>query len=203
MIQLAANTICAILVRDRHKQTQSTHLAFDYRLFKRLEFCLILGWAFFSMLGYIVLLFSLPSYAISIGLTAKQGSMVGALLNLGQGIGRPLIGYFSDAVGRINMAATCTTFCALTLFFVWIFANSYAMLICFALLTGTVCGMFWATITPVGIEVVGMKHLQSALSIVWLVSVVPTTFAEPAALELRTSKQRNISMRSFSQHSCM
>jgi len=77
------------------------------------------------MLGYIVLLFSLPNYARSIGLSAKQGSVIGALLNLGQGkiselsgstevltqdpgIGRPLVGYFSDAAGRINMAGTCT-----------------------------------------------------------------------------------------------
>lgn len=45
----------------------------------------MLGWGFFSMLGYIVLLFSLPNYARSIGLSAQQGSVIGALLNLGQG----------------------------------------------------------------------------------------------------------------------
>lgn len=37
------------------------------------------------MLGYIVLLFSLPNYARSIGLSAHQGSVIGAVLNLGQG----------------------------------------------------------------------------------------------------------------------
>lgn len=50
-----------------------------------MEFLLMLGWGFFSMLGYIVLLFSLPNYARSIGLSAQQGSVIGALLNLGQG----------------------------------------------------------------------------------------------------------------------
>jgi cyanate permease len=63
----------------------SVQLAFDFRLFKRMEFLLLLGWGFFSMLGYIVLLFSLPNYARSIGLSAQQGSVIGALLNLGQG----------------------------------------------------------------------------------------------------------------------
>jgi len=38
------------------------------------------------MLGYVVLLFSLPNYAASIGLTAQQGSVVGAMMNLGQGV---------------------------------------------------------------------------------------------------------------------
>lgn len=63
----------------------SIHIAFDVKLFKRIEFLLLLGWGWFSLLGYIVLLFSLPSYARTIGLTAKQGSVIGAVLNLGQG----------------------------------------------------------------------------------------------------------------------
>lgn len=70
-------TICTILIRDRNKAVGSIQMAFDVRLFKRLEFLLLLGWGFFSMLGYIVLLFSLPNYARSIGLSAQQGSVIG------------------------------------------------------------------------------------------------------------------------------
>ncbi|KAI9677061.1 MAG: hypothetical protein M1817_006900 [Caeruleum heppii] len=103
IVQFVVNLVCAILIRDRNKQIGTTHLAFDYRLFKRMEFWLLLGWGFFSLLGYIVLLFSLPNYALSIGLTPQQGSVVGALFNLGQGLGRPVVGYFSDAAGRINI----------------------------------------------------------------------------------------------------
>jgi hypothetical protein len=50
-------------------------------------------------------------YAISIGLTPQQGSVVGALLSLGLCVGRPAVGYFSDALGRINMATIMTGFC--------------------------------------------------------------------------------------------
>lgn len=64
----------------------SVQLAFDMQLFKRIEFILLLGWGFLSMLGYVVLLFSLANYARSVGLSAQQGSVIGALLNLGQGI---------------------------------------------------------------------------------------------------------------------
>ena len=85
IISCVVNVVCTILVRDRNKAVGSVQLAFDIRLFKRPEFLLLLGWGVFSMLGYIVLLFSLPNYAISVGLSARQGSVVGALLNLGQG----------------------------------------------------------------------------------------------------------------------
>lgn len=125
IVSCAANVICTILVRDRNKAVGSVQLAFDVRLFQRVEFLLLLGWGFFSMLGYIVLLFSLPNYAKSVGLSAQQGSVIGALLNLGQGksdltqmssltrancvgLGRPFVGYFSDAAGRINLAGACT-----------------------------------------------------------------------------------------------
>jgi len=82
-----ANLVCSLLVRDRNKQIGSSLKAFDMSLFKRMEFLLLLSWGFFSILGYIVLLFSLPNFAKSIGLTAHQGSIVGALLNLGQALG--------------------------------------------------------------------------------------------------------------------
>ncbi|TVY81578.1 putative transporter MCH2 [Lachnellula suecica] len=187
ILACAVNVVCTLLIRDRNKAIGSVQLAFDVSLFKRVEFLLLLGWGFFSMLGYIVLLFSLPNYAVSVGLTAQQGSVIGALLNLGQGIGRPFVGYFSDAAGRINMAGTCTFFAGLFCLVIWIFAKSYGVLIFFAILTGTVSGTFWATIGPVGAEVVGLQVLPSALSIVWIVLVFPCTFAEPIALELRTA----------------
>jgi len=162
-------------------------MAFDFRLFKRPEFLLLLGWGFFSMLGYIVLLFSLPNYARSVGLSAQQGSVVGAMLNLGQGLGRPFVGYFSDAAGRINLAGACTFVAGLFCFVIWIFAKTYGVLIFFAIIVGTVSGTFWATVGPVGAEVVGLQVLPSALSIVWIVLVLPCTFAEPIGLELRTT----------------
>ncbi|KAG4441209.1 hypothetical protein IFR05_003327 [Cadophora sp. M221] len=185
IISCTVNILCMLLIRDRNKLVGSVQMAFDVRLFKRVEFLLLLGWGFFSMLGYIVLLFSLPSYARSVGLTAKQGSVIGALLNLGQGLGRPFVGYFSDSFGRINMAGTCTFLAGLFCLVIWIFAKSYGVLIFFSIIVGTVAGTFWTTIGPVGAEVVGIKILPSALSIVWLVLVIPCTFSEPIGLEMR------------------
>ncbi|KAL8841718.1 MAG: hypothetical protein Q9176_003113 [Flavoplaca citrina] len=191
IVAFTVNAVCATLMKDRNKMIGVTQLAFDYTLFKRSEFLLTLSWGFFSMLGYIVLLFSLPSYATSIGLSSKQGSIVGALLNLGQGLGRPAVGMVSDSVGRINIAFLCTFVAGLLCLAIWIFAKSFGVLVFFSLLVGTVSGTFWTTIAPVEAEVVGLKILPSALTIVWIVLVLPTTCAEPIALELRR-RTRNI-----------
>lgn len=175
ILACVVNFTCAMLIRDRNKAVGSIQLAFDYTLFKRPGFLLLLGWGFFSLCGYIVLLFSLPNYATSIGLSAQQGSIIGAVLNLGQGVGRPFVGIFSDKAGRINLAGFCTFIGGLFCFFIWIFAKSFGVLVFFAIIVGTVAGTFWTTIAPVGAEVVGLKELPSALCIVWIVLAVPTT----------------------------
>ncbi|KAF2405171.1 MFS general substrate transporter [Trichodelitschia bisporula] len=184
MVTFAVNSVCSLLIRDANAKIKPSKLAFDWRLFNRFEFILMLGYGFFSMLGYSVLLFSLPNYANRIGLTAKQASVVGAVMNLGQGLGRVPIGYWSDSFGRINVAGLMTFLSGLFVLTIWINAKTYAVLLVYAVIGGSVAGTFWATAGPVTAEVVGLRELNAALSIVWVVLAVPTTFSEPIGLEI-------------------
>ncbi|KAK0941307.1 hypothetical protein LTR29_007151 [Friedmanniomyces endolithicus] len=184
IVALAVNSICAILLKDRNKIIGASQLAFDVKLFKRPEYVLLNMYGFFSLLAYVVLIFSLANYARTVGLSAAQASVISALFNLGQALGRPPIGYFSDSIGRINMAGLMTFFSGLFALVIWTFARSYGVLIFYAILGGTVAGTFWATVAPVTVEVVGLKHVSSALNLVWLFIVLPSTFSEPIALEI-------------------
>ncbi|KAF8424832.1 hypothetical protein EV426DRAFT_701089 [Tirmania nivea] len=65
-----------------------------------------------------------------------------------------------------------------------IFAG-FGLCIVFAVLNGAVCWTCWTTITPVTAEIVGLKELPSALSVVWLSTLLPTTFSVAVALALR------------------
>ena len=71
---------------------------------------LIFNGCWTTELGCIVLLYSLPKCALSIGLTAQQASIVGAVLSLGLALGRSPIGCLSDTFGRINVAGGMSTF---------------------------------------------------------------------------------------------
>lgn len=177
--------LCTLLIRDRNKAVVPNQTAFDVQMFRRPELCLFIGWGFFSELGYVVLWFSLPAYASSIGLSAKQGSVISALLNFGIVAGRPIIGYLSDRKGRINIATLMTAICGVLCLFMWVFAKGFALLCLFAVLAGMVCGTFWGTIGPIGAEVVGLRDLPNALNLTFLVLVAPATFAEAIALKLR------------------
>jgi MFS family permease len=127
IVSFTVNFACAMLLKDRNKHVGSNVVTFNTELLKRYEFWLLLGFGWFSMLAYVMLLYSIPSYARAIGTTAKQGSIAGALLNLGQGIGRPLVGYFSDHFGRINMAGVTTFMAGILVLVLWVNAKSFGV----------------------------------------------------------------------------
>ncbi|KAI1381014.1 major facilitator superfamily domain-containing protein [Hypoxylon crocopeplum] len=191
LCSLFFNLLASYLLREYHGRSQSSRseLSLHLRDFGRIEVLLVVFWGIATELGYITLLYSLPSYASSVGLTATQGSVANALLNLSLGLGRPLVGYFSDTFGRINMAMMMTALCAMLCFVLWIPSQSFGTLAAFALLAGAVCGIFWATVTPVLVEVVGMSKLASTFGVICLAMVVPSTFAEPVAMQLVDGKE--------------
>ena len=77
---------------------------FDYSGFRQIQVLLVVRWGVFTELGYIVLLYSLPDYASSIGLAALQGSLVGTLLNLGLALGRLVVGLLLRCVRSYKYA---------------------------------------------------------------------------------------------------
>lgn len=184
---LLVNLTCTILMKDRNKLVRPHKRSFDVRQLAHISTWLIIIWGLLTELGYITLLYSLPNYAMSIGLTAHQGSVVGAMLNLGLALGRPPIGYWSDTFGRINVAIFTTALCGIFCLAIWVPAKSYAVLIVFALAAGTVTGTFWATVVPVTAEIVGIQRLPLAFGMICLPLVLPTTFAEGIALQLVSS----------------
>ncbi|KAL2128036.1 hypothetical protein VTI74DRAFT_9824 [Chaetomium olivicolor] len=187
ILAFVVNGVCSLLLRDRNKAVGAIHVPFHMALFKRFEYWMFVGWGFFSLLSYVIVVFSITDYAQSVGFSASQGSLAAAIFNLSQGIGRPLIGLASDRLGRINVAAIGTLIAGLAAFFLWIFAGShFGGLIVYALFGG-VAGIIWPCIAPVGAEVVGLQLLPAALSIYWLVLVLPATFSEVIGLSLRTS----------------
>lgn len=81
ILAFVVNGICTFTLRDRNKAVGAVHIAFHKELFKRVEFWLFVLWGFFSILGYIVVIFSLPDYCQKVGFTASQGSIVAAIFN--------------------------------------------------------------------------------------------------------------------------
>lgn len=96
-----------------------------------------------------------------------------------------MIGLASDRWGRINVCGICTLVAAISTLLLWtLAARQYAGIIVYSLF-GSFAGSIWPTVAPVGAEVVGLQMLPSALSVFWLVLVLPATFAQPIAIVIK------------------
>jgi MFS family permease len=186
MIVLAAN-----LLRDRNKAVGSQHRSFKAFKFRQPKFELFRHLGFFSMLGYVALIFTLADFSQASGLSAHQGSITSAMLNLGQCIGRPLTGWISMRLGRMNIAAAFTFLTGFLCLVMWTQTKNAAGIYSFAILAGMVGGTFWATVYAVLVDIVGISDLPSSLSLTWVILFIPCTVAEPIALSLRDSLKRH------------
>lgn len=121
------NLASSVLMRDRNAHIGASQLPFDIKLFKRPEFLLLQAYGFFNQLGYIVLLYSLPHYANSVGLPAQQGSTIGTMLCLGIFLGRNLVGYVCDKLGPINTTGFVAFLTGVFVLCIWPFAKTYGV----------------------------------------------------------------------------
>jgi len=197
ILSFTVNTTCILLIKDRNKPIKNTKISMELPLFKRGSFLLLIGFSCFTIFGYFILIFSLAHYGVEIGLTASQASLIAGLFNLGQAIGRPLIGYFSDAAGRVRMAGITTFLGGVICLAVWINAKSYGLLLFFTIAEGLVAGNFWATIAPLVAEVLGVEKVASGMNLVWLSIIIPATFSEPIALEITAATGKYLGAQLF------
>lgn len=185
IVTFVMNSMATMLIRNRNASIKPAQRGFDHRLLRRRPVLLLLSWAFLSMLGYMVVLYSLSAFAASIGLSHGQATSLTAILNAGTAVGRPMLGFLSDKTGRMEMAAMATAINAIVIFALWLPSKSYALTVVFSLISGGTIGTFWMTISPLCVEVAGLKELPSMLALCWLIVVLPTTFGEVIALEIR------------------
>ena len=185
------NVIAALMIRNRNKIIKPLQRGFDRTLLRRYDVFLLLSWAFISILGYTTILYSLSDFARSIGLSANKAAAVTAFLNLGTAVGRPFVGLVSDYYGRMETAGVLTFFCGIMCFALWLPATSYGVSILFVLVVGSIFGIFWMTIAPLCVEVAGLVELPSLLSLSWMSVVLPCTFGEVIAIQLRRPGSRH------------
>lgn len=144
IVCFVGNALGTALIRNRNAQVKPHQLGCARHLLRRYDCLLLLAWAFTNVLGYIVILYSLSSYAVEVvGLTQKQAGLLTAMLNLGTGVGRPAIGLLSDRWGRVRVAGFITAGCAVLVFAAWVPAGSHAVLVFFSLASGVILGVYW------------------------------------------------------------
>lgn len=102
---------------------------------------LIATWFAFALFGYNLMIFTLSSYAIARGMSSHQGSVLTAVLNGAQCVGRPMMGLAGDRFGRANVTIVLTLFLSIIMFAFWIPAHTFVQLLMFSILMGSCVGV--------------------------------------------------------------
>nr|ODN89420.1 hypothetical protein L203_02130 [Cryptococcus depauperatus CBS 7841] len=182
-----------ILLRGRHKAIGARQAPLELKWLWHKGFIWVWLWGAFCMMAYFIALYSLASFAThALGLTQTQGAALQSILSAGQMIGRPLWGYFLDSGGRINLTIVCYLICGISSLCIWLPAKSFGILVFYALVQGMTGGTVWSAAAPLIAKVVGVKDLASALSIFWMILVIPALVGQPIAIALLEYSTRHL-----------
>ncbi|SCU77316.1 LAMI_0A00672g1_1 [Lachancea mirantina] len=126
-----------------------------------LHFCTL--WASFTTMGYVILLFSLSNYAISLGMSPHQATIALAIFNASQTFGRPFMGWISEKIGRSNASIILMLYDLVLLLPFWLNIRHFREIIPFAVLLGFGAGIGAVNSVPLIADVVGIKKFRAGI----------------------------------------
>ncbi|KAI9269191.1 major facilitator superfamily domain-containing protein [Phascolomyces articulosus] len=154
-----------IMIKDRipssHQKDQPIKSPLQFSMFKEVNFNIWLAGSVIGVMGYLGPMFYLPN-----------GSNMLSILCAMNAIGRILLGFVADKIGRLNMFIITSTLSGVFSFVIWPFATSYGVMTVFCILWGGTSGMYYALAAPITARVVGMEKLPVGLSIAFIISAI-------------------------------
>lgn len=170
----------------QHKRSYKFELL-DYDVLSNFAVWLLFGFVSFAMLGYVVLLYSLSDFTVSLGYTSKQGSYVSCMVSVGSLLGRPIVGHIADKYGPLTVGMILHLVMAILCWAMWIPCKNLATAIAFGLLVGSIMGTIWPTIASIVTRIVGLQKLPGTFGSTWIFMAAFALVAPIIGLELRST----------------
>ncbi|KAK6456427.1 monocarboxylate transporter [Scheffersomyces xylosifermentans] len=170
-------------------RTKSTHKIdftfYDKQVLKTAAFWLLSFFVVTCMFGYVIVLYTLDQFTTSLGYSEHQGSIVSAMVQLGSCCGRPIVGLLSDKFGGATVSMVAYTISGIFCLAMWIPARNFATVIVFALIMGATMGSIYGMIAPVIARTFGLKKMNVAFSMVWMIMGVAGIFSPVIGVKLK------------------
>ncbi|KAJ3367300.1 hypothetical protein HDU91_001538 [Kappamyces sp. JEL0680] len=152
------------------KEPGSIHIspAFELgQLLKNPKFWRIFGLPFFVAFGYFCPFFYLSRFAVQNGMTPTQGALLTAFTNAANGLGRAGLGWVGDYFGTLNTLWLSVLLSSFTIFFIWPFSTSFALLTVFAIAYGFLIGGYFALMPKAISQCIGIDHIAQVTGVVY------------------------------------
>lgn len=165
---------------------------FSTQILKAPQLWYITLWFSLALLGYNMTLFSFASSATALGLSQHQASVLTALINAAQAVGRPTMGLIADAyVGRVNYSIILNIVVIILIFGFWMVARSFTALLLCGLCLGFTLGVGNVMNSVLIADAFKAEDFAAAWSILNMVMAFFVLFVEVIALSLRDNSLSN------------
>nr|QFR37154.1 MFS transporter [Cyberlindnera americana] len=184
---LSCTTTGLILVRTRSEEIKTSMVIWDSSMLREKAVWLFIGYVMFTILGYVVMLYNLADFTISLGYSSHDGSVVACMVSVGVVFGRPSIGRLSDIFGPVTTSIFGHLVVGILCLAMWIPARNLATAIAFAIIQGGLMGSIWVVIAPISARLVGLRKLEVAMCMIWVVIGVFGMVSPVIGIKLRGS----------------
>ncbi|KAF9977424.1 hypothetical protein BGZ73_006051 [Actinomortierella ambigua] len=117
--------------------------------------------------GYFAPFYFISTYATQHGASSSTAAMLVGVMNGSSALGRVLTGMAADRAGPINSLFTVLTMACLSVFLIWTFAKSVAVMYVFSVIYGIACGGFVSVIPTVTGSICGLNRLTMVTGIIY------------------------------------
>lgn len=179
--------VSGLFVKEQKGVYRKKVKAYSVALLRRPDLWIAMFWGVITLICYGIVLYTMAPYAVSIGLSHHQGSVLSAVLSAGIVVGRPLMGHVGDMIGSVNVSLITTLLSTLFIFAWWIPSKSYGSLIVLSFLLGGLSSAFSAGFPPICASLVELEDLSAMLSMSWTVIGAIGIFSTPIAIGLTTA----------------
>lgn len=164
----AGVVLIALLFIKTRIEKKLEFTVYDADVLKCAGFYMLLCFIITCILGYVIVLYTIVASTVSLGYSAKQGSIVAAMIQVGSFCGRPLVGLVADKYGTLSVGAIVYLLCAIFTYSMWIPATNYATLICFGLIIGLIMGSIYSMTPAICARLVGIRKMNVCFSMLWI-----------------------------------
>ncbi|CAH01826.1 MCT family MFS transporter [Kluyveromyces lactis] len=171
IINSVLSTVALLLIRTRDNVVRETAKEmpkfFELSLLKNAAVWFLIFYVSCTMLGYVVLLYSLSAFAVSLGYSQKQGSIVSCMISVGGFVFRPAVGHVADKYGPVTVGIIVHAIVGIICLAMWIPCRNLATAIAFGLLSGALMGSIWPLQTSIISRIGGLNKLPAIYSFTW------------------------------------
>ncbi|KAK6455913.1 major facilitator superfamily domain-containing protein [Scheffersomyces xylosifermentans] len=168
IISFGLGIIAVLLIKTRSKHHKVEFTFYDLDCLKCVGFWLLTFYLITCILGYVVVLYSLATYTVSLGFTNHQGSVVSSMVQVAFCFARPMAGFISDYYGPLTVTTISYYLAGIFALGLWIPVRTYAGAIMLAFIEGNFIGAIFPTVAAITVRLVGISKLNVSFSMSWM-----------------------------------